>query len=88
MKHVYYIVIVAFTGLATPALAEGPRILKLQGASEATLPGDHDGAKHGVTVRRGSGFPEPIVVEAPAIVEEAPAPAVRKKTKTKRRYGW
>ena len=80
----------AFVALtvAFPALAEGPRIITLQGTPEATLPGAHDGIKYGVKVFRGSGFPDPIVIEAPkTVVEDAPAP-VRKKTKKKRKRGW
>ncbi|MEO9827178.1 MAG: hypothetical protein ABJF50_22480 [Paracoccaceae bacterium] len=79
----------ALIALATPSLVEAPRILTLQGSSDASLPGAKDGTKHGVIVRRGSGFPDPIVIETPkVVVEDAPATPVRKKTKKKRRRGW
>ena len=50
-----------------------PPILSLPESSEAALPGDADGDRHGIIVRRGSGFPEPVVVATPEPVEGAPA---------------
>jgi hypothetical protein len=90
MKQMLFLIGIFFgLVLGTSAFAEAPRLLTLQ--NEALLPGSSDGAQHGVTIRRGSGFPEPIVIEAPKeVVEGAPAPpsSKKKQKKKKRKRGW
>ena len=89
MKHVSLLpAILLAAAFASSALAEAPRIITLQGNSQATLPGAQDGARHGVKVFRGSGFPDPIVIEAPVQVEDVPAPVRKKAKKKKRKRGW
>ncbi|NND20640.1 MAG: hypothetical protein HKO14_01005 [Silicimonas sp.] len=69
--------------LAAPAFAEPgegrPGILILPAESENILPGDAGGARHGVVVRRGSGFPEPVQIEEPETDEVVrPDPPTRR----------
>ena len=69
--------------IAAPALAENgdgsPRILVFPEEAETVFPGDVDGGRHGVVVRRGSGFPEPVVIEAPETEEVVrPDPPTRR----------
>ena len=83
ITHLTPALILAATVMASPTLAEtdptGPRILTLSQTTTAILPGDVAGARHGVKVNRGSGFPEPVVVELQQIEETAePAPAPRR----------
>ncbi|NND18646.1 MAG: hypothetical protein HKN98_08710 [Silicimonas sp.] len=55
--------------IAAPVFAETdeslPGVLILPAEPESVLPGDAEGAQHGVVVRRGSGFPEPVQIEEP-----------------------
>jgi len=63
---------------ANPVFAEtepaGPRLLILSQTDEATLPGALNGERHGVKVNRGSGFPEPVIVQVQE-TEEVTKPA-------------
>ena len=83
---------IALSATATPLVAETepalPRLLVLQSETEATLPGDNEGALHGVVVNRGSGFPAIPHTVAPAEerVEVAPAPTRRRVTRRARRW--
>ncbi len=78
---------------AEPEDTNHPRLLIFPEAPEADLPGDQTGRSYGVTVRRGSGFPEPVVTESedePERVEEIepePDPPQRIIRRT-RRYGY
>ncbi|MEM7719867.1 MAG: hypothetical protein AAF222_11755 [Pseudomonadota bacterium] len=77
--------------LASAAVAETPepRVLSLPDRTEATLPGAFDGESHGILVRRGSGFPEPVVVEAPNTEDTVEAPAPTRRVIIRRsRYGY
>lgn len=67
-----------------------PHLLILPEKLDTVFPGDESGANHGVIVRRGSGFPEPIVVEADdEPVDVRPEPARRRAVvRRTRRYGY
>ena len=61
MPRLVLVCLIAFPALPAAAERELPRLLILKGANE--LPGDYDGDRFGVTIRRGDGFPEPVAEE-------------------------
>lgn len=93
MKHTRLTPAFVLTALfaASPVLAEteptGPKLLVLSQSDEAALPGALNGERHGVKVNRGSGFPEPVVVEVQEVEEAAPAP-VRTRRVVRRASRW